>query len=110
MVEDGPWDDWQSCWFNALYMRIIPSHAVEMTSAYLDQRVTMALRRAGIRNATVTQKQDLAAVIHLCSAGAGSRYAARGLRLTPGQRCGDHDVRQYVTKVGVMRRAFSRYE
>jgi hypothetical protein len=54
------------------------------------------------------QKQDLAAVIHLCGAGAGERYARRGLRLTPGHRCGDHDVRAYVAKVNAMRRAFVR--
>src|SRR5690606_5469457 len=39
VVEDGPWHDWRSCWFNALYSRVIPSHAIEMTSAYLDRRV-----------------------------------------------------------------------
>lgn len=106
VVEDGPWNDWRSCWFNALYMRVIPSHAVELTSAYLDTRVAMALRRAGIRNVTVAQKQDLAAVIHLCGAGAGARHAARGLQLKPGQRCGDHDVRGYVARVNAMKRVF----
>ncbi|HEY6640767.1 hypothetical protein [Povalibacter sp.] len=97
----------QKCWFNSLYMRVIPSHAVEMTSAYLDHRVAMVLRRNRIRRATVAQKQDLAAVIHLCGAGAGNRYGARGLRLTPGQRCGDHDVRAYIAKVNSTKRAFA---
>ena len=107
VVEDGPWNDWRSCWFNWLYMRVIPSHAVELTSAYLDTRVAMALARAGIRRATTAQKQDLAAVIHLCGAGAGARYAKRGLRLQPGQRCGDHDVRAYVARVNAMKRMFA---
>ena len=31
VVEDGPWHDPRSCWFNALYMRVVPSHAVELT-------------------------------------------------------------------------------
>ena len=35
VVEGGPWHDPRSCWFNALYMRVVPSHAVELTSAYL---------------------------------------------------------------------------
>ncbi|HMN45383.1 MAG TPA: transglycosylase SLT domain-containing protein [Povalibacter sp.] len=109
VVEDGAWDRWETCWFNSLYMRVIPSHAVEMTSAYLDSRVSLALRRAGIRSASAEQKQDLAAVIHLCGAGAGNRYAARGLRLTPGQRCGDHDVRGYLARVNAMKRTFASF-
>ena len=107
VVEDGPWDDFKTCWFNSLYMRVIPSHAVEMTSAYLDRRVTRALSRAGIVNATAKQKLDLAAIIHLCGAGAGERHARRGLRITSGQRCGDHNVRNYVAKVEKMRRGFA---
>ena len=110
VVVRGAWDDWETCWFNSLYMRVIPSHAVEMTSAYLDQRVAMALRRGGVRNASALQKQNLAAVIHLCGAGAGARLAARGLRLLPGQRCGDHDVRGYIRKVDAMRRVFAGLE
>ena len=110
VVEDGPWNDWKSCWFNALYMRVVPSHAVELTSAYLDTRVAMALRRAGIRNATAAQKEDLAAVIHLCGAGAGAQHARRGLRIAPGQKCGDHDVRRYVAKVNAMKRVFAAFD
>jgi hypothetical protein len=106
VAEDGPWNDFQSCWFNGLYMRVIPSHAVEMTSAYLDRHVARALARARIANATARQKQDLAAIIHLCGAGAGMRHAQRGLQIAPGQRCGDHDVLRYVTKVERMRQTF----
>lgn len=110
VVADGPWNDWDSCWFNSLYMRVIPSHAIEMTSAYLEHRVAMALQRNGILSATAAQKQDLAAVIHLCGAGAGNRFAARGLRIAPGQRCGDHDVRSYVSRVNSMKRTFAAME
>jgi hypothetical protein len=108
VVDDGPWDDWNSCWFNSLYVRVVPSHAVEMTSAYLDRSVARILERRRIRSATVQQKQDLASVIHLCGAGAGDAYARRGLRITPGQRCGDHDVRTYVQRVNAMKRQFAR--
>lgn len=106
VVEDGPWNDWRSCWFNSLYARVVPSHAVELTSAYLDRRVDSILRRRGLSSASLQQKQNLATVIHLCGAGAGERYARRGLKLTPRQRCGDHDVRGYLARVQTMKRVF----
>jgi hypothetical protein len=106
VVEDGPWNDWDSCWFNGLYMRVIPSHAVELTSAYLDRRVAAILQRHRIRSATLQQKQNLATLIHLCGAGAGNSYARRGLQLRAGQRCGDHDARVYLIRVNAMKRVF----
>jgi hypothetical protein len=108
VVEDGPWHALRSCWFNGLYTRVVPSHAAELTSAWLDRRVAGALERHRITNATLQQKQDLAAVIHLCGAGAGNVYARRGFRLTDGQRCGDHDVRAYLSKLSAMKRVFAR--
>jgi len=108
VVEDGPWHDIHSCWFNGLYTRVIASHSVELTSAYLDVKVAQALASAGIKRATPRQKEDLAALIHLCGAGAGDRYARRGLRLLPHQRCGDHDARAYLNRVQGMKTAFLR--
>jgi hypothetical protein len=108
VVEDGPWNDLRSCWFNRTYMRVVPSHAVELTAALLDRTVARTLDRQRITTATLQQRQDLAAVIHLCGAGAGQAYAARGLRLTPGQRCGDHDVARYLAEVNAMKRQFVR--
>jgi hypothetical protein len=108
VVEDGPWHDARSCWFNSLYARVVPSHAVELTSALLDRQVAGILERRWIAAATLQQKQDLAAVIHLCGAGAGDAYARRGFRLTASQRCGDHDVRSYLAQVNAMKRAFAR--
>jgi len=105
VVSDGPWHEWRSCWFNSLYTRVVPSHAVEMMSAYLDRRVAEALQRRRIA-ATLQQKHDLAAVIHLCGAAAGDAYARRNLRLAEGQRCGDHDVRAYLAQVNAMKRVF----
>lgn len=107
VVEDGPWNDFRSCWFNSLYMRVVPSHAVEMTSAYLDRRIATILGRHRIRSATLQQKQDLAAVIHVCGAGAGDSYARRGFRLRPNQHCGDHAVRGYISRVNSMKKVFS---
>ena len=108
VVEAGPWNDWDACWFNSLYMRVIPSHAVELTAAYLDHNVTTILRRQRIVRATLQQKQDLAALIHLCGAGAGQAYARRGLRLRNAQRCGDHDARGYIARVNAMKAVFGR--
>jgi len=110
VAEVGAWNDLRSCWFNGLYTRVVPTHAVEMTSALLDVEVARTLERGRIRSATLRQKQDLAAVIHLCGAGAGNAYARRGFRLARGQRCGDQDVRRYVVRVESMRRVFEKLE
>jgi hypothetical protein len=108
VVEDGPWHDMRSCWFNSLYVRVVPSHAVELTAAHLDRSVARTIERRRSGAATLKQKQDLAALIHLCGAGAGDAYARRGFRLAPGQRCGDHDARQYLAQVNALRRQFGR--
>jgi hypothetical protein len=107
VVEDGPWHDFGSCWFNGLYTRVVPSHAVEMTSALLDRSVANTLARQKIAAATIQQKQDLAAIIHLCGAGAGNAYARRGFQLTGGQVCGDHNARNYLVKVNAMKGLFA---
>jgi hypothetical protein len=106
VAEDGAWNDWKSCWFNRFYTRVIPSHAVELTAAHLDRSVAAALQRHPAKSASLEQKQELAAVIHLCGAGAGDAYVRRGLRLAAGQRCGDHDAREYVARVNSMKRIF----
>ncbi len=106
VAEEGPWHDVRSCWFNALYIRVLPTHAVELTAAFLDRSVASTLQRSRIVTATARQKQDLAAVTHLCGAGAGDAYARRGFRLTASQRCGDHDVGRYLAQVNAMKRQF----
>ena len=108
VVEEGRWSDPRSCWFNGLYTRVVPSHAVELTAALLDRQVTQTLERLRIVGATLRQGQDLAAIIHLCGAGAGTAYARRGFRLVPGQRCGDHDAGRYLAQVNALRRHFVR--
>ncbi len=99
VIEDG-------CWSNGLYTRVLPSHAIELTAAFLDRNVATIL--AGRRNPTATaqQKQDLAAIIHLCGAGPARAFARRGFHLAPGERCGDHDVATYLREVNTMKRQF----
>jgi len=104
VVKDGPWYDPGSCWFNGLYTRVVPSHAIEMTSALLDRRVANTLAR---RAATLEQKQDLAAVIHLCGPARGEAYARRGFQ-PAGQRCGAHDLAGYLAQVNTFKRLFAR--
>jgi hypothetical protein len=107
-VTDGPWNDPQSCWFNALYTRVVPAHAVEMTAALLDRTIARVLARNRIAGASLQQRQDLAAIIHLCGDGAGDGYARRGFRFRGGQRCGDHDARRYLARVNALKREFAR--
>lgn len=108
VLAEGHWNDFRSCWFNKLYFRVIPSHAVELTSAYLDLHVASALARNSIAAASGRQKRHLAAAIHLCGAGAGDLYARRGFRFTEGQMCGDHDPRVYLARIDQLRTEFAQ--
>lgn len=100
-IEDG-------CWFRSLYTRVLPSHAVELTAALLDRDVARTLARRRIVTATPREKQDLAALIHLCGVGPGDDYARRGFRLAPGQQCGDHAAAGYLARVNALKRQFVR--
>ena len=88
------------------YIRTLPSHAIELTSVYLDRGVADVLDRADDPKASPQQKQDLAAFIHLCGAGPATAYARRKFQMMVGERCGDHLVSAYVAKVDAMKREF----
>jgi hypothetical protein len=109
LVRDGPWHDFDSCWFNQLYNRLFPGHAIELTAAYLHLTVSETLARRG-RPATLAQQHDLAAVIHLCGAQRGELFARRGFRVLPGERCGSHDLGAYVARVRATDRIFTRLD
>jgi len=106
--EQGAWNDWHACWFNGLYARVLPGDAAQLTSAYLDWHVARILERQHL-NPTRQQEQDLAAVIHLCGAGAGDEFARRGFRFRDAQRCGDHEARAYLARVEAATREFERF-
>jgi hypothetical protein len=97
-----------ACWFNSLYTRILPSHAIELTAVRLDRNVAAILARQPDATTSPRQRQDLAAIIHLCGAGPARAFARRGFRLTAGERCGDHAVATYLAKVAAMKRQFLR--
>jgi hypothetical protein len=109
VVEDGAWYDPRSCWFNGLYTRVYPSHAIEMTSAYLDRAVTGVLARSA-RSAGPKQQRDLAGLIHLCGIATGGDYAARGFSLRADQRCGTHPVSAYLARLNAMNDRFAQIE
>lgn len=97
-----------ACWSEDLYNRLLPSHAIELTSAHLDRSVAAILGPQGERKATARQKQDLAALIHLCGAGAAHDFARHGFRLAPGAMCGDHSAESYVERADAMVKQFQR--
>ncbi|MET4390266.1 hypothetical protein ABIB73_006048 [Bradyrhizobium sp. F1.4.3] len=94
------------CGSTFLYSRAIPSHAIELASVYLDRNVADILARAGDVKASAQQKQDLAAFIHLCGAGPATAYARRHFQMMPSERCGDHLVASYISRVNAMKRQF----
>ena len=106
VAADGPWHDWRSCWFNWLYFRVVPSHAAEMTAAFLDKSVSRTLEARKI-DATLRQKQDLAAIMHLCGVAAGEAFAKRGFQLGSNQRCGGQNVGGYLGQVHALQRTFA---
>lgn len=110
VVREGPWNDWHACWMNALYSRVIPSHAVELVSAYLTANTEALLVRDHRGRTTLQQRQQLATVIHLCGAGTAAAYVRQGLHAAPGQRCGDQDVASYLGRVQAMTRLFARLQ
>jgi len=108
IVTDGPWYDLRSCWFNSFYTRTLPSHSSEMTAAYLHRSVVDTLAARRIAKVGRAQQQKLAAVIHLCGLKRGEIFVTRGFQLTPGERCGTHSLRQYLTQIDLMRKRFAR--
>ena len=96
------------CGFTSLYIRTIPSHAIELTSVYLHRNVAAVLARAPEVTASPQQKQDLAAFIHLCGAGPATAFARRNFQMMAGERCGDHLVAGYLARVNAMKRQFLR--
>jgi hypothetical protein len=101
VVEDG-------CGSSFLTLRVIPSHAIELASVYLDRNVADVLGRVPDAKPSPQQKQDLAAFIHLCGGGPATAFARRKFQMVTDERCGDHLVAAYVAKVNAMKRQFLR--
>ncbi len=108
VVRQGEDGDRLACGLLGVYFRTVPSHAIELTSAWLDDSVADAVARARKPRASSDARRRLAAVIHLCGRGRGIAYARRGFWAMPGERCGDHDLAAYVGRVAALRETFAR--
>ena len=75
---------------------------------YLDRKLATLLGKHHPEPVTQPQKDNLAAVIHLCGPGRAASYLRRGFHLTPGERCGDQDIAAYVGRVSSFERQFRR--
>lgn len=107
VAREGAWYDPRACFLNALYFRTVPSHAIEMTAAYLHLSAEEILARPGVRCPSPEERQALAAVIHLCGPQRGAAFAAHGFRPRRGESCGDHDLRAYLARVRGLVRVFA---
>jgi hypothetical protein len=94
------------CPATALYSRVVPRHATQLTAVFLDRNVTVILGHRRNTRVSRQQREELATIIHLCGAGPATAFARRGFRLMPGERCGDHDVAAYVVQINAMKRKF----
>jgi hypothetical protein len=108
VASDGPWHDFNSCWFNSFYTRVLPSHAIEMTAAYLDRSVANALATRRVKKASPAQAQRLAAVIHLCGAKRGETFIKQRFQAAAGENCGTHSLRGYLDQIERMKQRFVR--
>jgi hypothetical protein len=101
VVEDG-------CSLNGLDSRLVPGRAIELTAVFLDRKITAILAHRPKTTASAQQKQELAAIIHLCGAGPAKAFAGRSFHLIFGERCGDHDVAAYLSQINAMKQKFLR--
>jgi hypothetical protein len=108
VARSGPWYDPRGCWLNALYLRTIPSHAIEMTAAALDDAVARIVAERLLFRATLEERRRLAAAVHLCGRERASAFAAHGFRARPGERCGEHELGPYLRRVERLSQEFER--
>ena len=94
------------CSASAFHSRVVPRHATEFTAVFLDRNVTAILGHRRKTKISRQQREELAAIIHLCGAGPAKAFVGRGFRLLPGEHCGDHDVSAYLDQVNAVKRQF----
>src|SRR5499427_10546899 len=69
------------CSATLLHSRVVPRHATELTAVFLDRNVAGILGHRRNKRVSRQQREDLAAVIHLCGTGPAKGFARRGFRL-----------------------------
>src|SRR5690348_653265 len=70
VVENG-------CSATAFHSRVVPRHATEFTAVFLDRKVTAILGHRRKTKFSRQQREELAAVIHLCGTGPADRKSTR---------------------------------
>lgn len=104
-------DTSNKCYLTSLYNRLIPSHSIEMTSAWLHlnvQEILRSLPKKKIKKVTIEQKRNLAAVIHLCGERRGESFAARKFAFRKDETCGSLNARNYVARVQKYQKLFRK--
>jgi hypothetical protein len=91
-----------------LYMRTVPSHAIEMTSARLHEHLLQALGPERAGRVGLRTRERVAAVIHLCGPSRAAAFVRRGFRTAPGELCGAHDLGAYLARVDRATLTFER--
>ena len=99
VLKIGPWYKFNSCWFNSLYLRVLPSHSIELTASYLDVAVKKILKRYSYKNVSSKNKKRVASIIHLCGPGKAKRFVRSGFKINSVGRCGSHSSRRYIETV-----------
>ncbi|MEK7388456.1 MAG: lytic transglycosylase domain-containing protein [Elusimicrobiota bacterium] len=100
-------DDSDGCAIMGQCIRLIGSDSIAMTSAFLQSRVRASLAGQG-RQASVRDKQVLAAVIHLCGPNKGPALVRANFDPDSLGTCGGQSVGSYVRLVMKYREQFSR--
>jgi hypothetical protein len=68
------------CSATALHSRVVPRHATELTAVFLDRNVAAILGYRRKTKISRQQREELAAVIHLCGTGPATAFAQAGRR------------------------------
>ena len=95
------------CRLKNLYNRAVPSHAIELTAAYLQHIVQKTLgAKSTVSKTTANQRQKLAAAVHLCGAGKAESFIRRAFHAASGEKCGEQSLRNYLKRVEQARARF----
>ena len=106
VVEDGRLERLNSCWFNAsIRASAEPRGRADCRTAGSQRHAhagTPAAPSATLRQSRIWPPSSISVERER------ARLRRRGFRLTPGQRCGDHDVAGYLADVNALKRQFLR--
>jgi hypothetical protein len=94
------------CWDNFTYSRMIPSHAIEMTSARLHYYTMQILKAAHYAHLPLARQQEVATIVHLCGAQRAQVFARAHFNARRLGKCGDHSPAAYLYRVKILQAKF----